>query len=305
MSNKLNWLDSFAESQAKKMNKTASLNKQAEQIIVDPEEIPGAVEGKEVTYNNKKYTVINPKYSDEIGAGVVLEACCEDKDEEKKVNAALEDENSEVEKVEEEVPATDEPVEEAPVEEVPTMEATPAVNDPAMTMEMGTPTPSVPAGSMGAQEYHYTNPGDVYSIGDVRDQVEPQKFQGEAAETEQAWAQENATDRTVPEGKYSTNRIINQIVDSVMPTEPVVPEAPVEEEFKEEELPEMDAPEAPVEEVPTEEVPVEEEKEEVIAPTETVEDETEEVEEKDEEKEEEKKDPLVANKILKRILSLK
>jgi hypothetical protein len=294
MSKKLNWLDSFAETQAAKMTKTASLNKKAEQIIVDPEEIPGAIDGKEVTYKDRKYTVVNAAYSDEIGNGIVLEASEEDK----KVNAGLEDLNLEKEEVsvEETVPAE-------VINEVP---ATVGPMDAPMTMEMGLPTgtTTMPAGSMGAQEYHYTNPGDVYSIGDVRDQVEVQKFQGEATETEQAISQENAIDRTVPEGKYSTNRIINRIVDSVIPeVAPVTEIAPAVDEFVEEELPELDT---PVEDAPA----VVEEVDETIEPIETVEneeavEEVEEVDEKEDEKEDEK--PLLAtnNSILKRILSLK
>jgi hypothetical protein len=75
MSKKLSWLDQFAQEQAKKeaMKRTASTKKVASEIIVNPEDVPGAEEGKTVEFNGETFTVKNANYSDEMGPGVVLE----------------------------------------------------------------------------------------------------------------------------------------------------------------------------------------------------------------------------------------
>jgi hypothetical protein len=73
MSNKkISWLEKFAEDQEKKISKTASLNKKAEQTIVDTEDIPGAADGQVVTFNGLKYNVVNASYQDELGTGILL-----------------------------------------------------------------------------------------------------------------------------------------------------------------------------------------------------------------------------------------
>jgi len=181
MSKKLSWLDKFAEEQASKMEKTASLEKKAEeQIIVDFDEIPDAETGASVNYKGASYKVVDANYNDEIGAGIILEK-----------EAALEDE-----KVEE---ALEAPVVEKKVTDAPEMAR--------------------------------TNPGDIYDI-EVRDTVEVQKFEGEAAETASNIAAENAIDGTTPEGKV--NRILQRI--KATPVVPAIEEAPVVEEVKEEVL---------------------------------------------------------------------
>lgn len=217
MSKRLSWLDKFAEEEAKKMEKTASLQKKADQVIVDPDEVPGATDGTEITYNGLSYKVVDANYKDEIGSGVVLE----------KIAA-----------VEEEVPA--EKCEkcgnetctcEAPAEEAPAMEMAPVAEKKVTD----------------APEMARTNPGDVYHM-EVRDTVEQQKFEGEAAETASNIAAEDAIDGTTPAGKV--NRILQRMQAPTPMATPVAEEAPVEEPVKEE---------APAEEVPvTEEAPVEE-----------------------------------------------
>lgn len=74
MSRKLNWLDKFAEEQAKK-ERTASKKAVAEQVIVNPSDVPGVTEGEEVMFNDARYKVVSTSYQDEIGEGVILEAC--------------------------------------------------------------------------------------------------------------------------------------------------------------------------------------------------------------------------------------
>lgn len=75
MSKKLNWLDKFAQEQAKKeaMKKEASLKRVANQIIVSPEDVPNAQEGQTVEFNGEQFKVVDANYFDEIGPGVVLE----------------------------------------------------------------------------------------------------------------------------------------------------------------------------------------------------------------------------------------
>ena len=75
MSKKLNWLDKFAQEQAKKeaMKKKASLKRVANQIIVSPEDVPNVQDGQTVEFNGEQFKVVDANYSDEIGPGVVLE----------------------------------------------------------------------------------------------------------------------------------------------------------------------------------------------------------------------------------------
>ena len=229
---KLNWLDKFAEDQSKKMQKQASLNKVAEQIIVNPDEVPDAIDGQEVLYNNESYKVVNANFSDEIGSGVVLE----------KISKVTEAElDGEV------LPAE-------------------------MSMEMSTDVaPTTPAGQKkvtdAPEKAVQPDQGNAGLHIEVRDTVEVDKFNEEAIETENQIAQENAIDRTVPEGKY--NRILQRMQSMPVVEETVVEEAPVEE-VAVEETPVEEVPveevveetpvveEAPVEEVPAEEAPVEE-----------------------------------------------
>lgn len=256
---KLNWLDKFAEDQSKKMQKQASLNKVAEQIIVNPDEVPDAIDGQEVLYNNESYKVVNANFSDEIGSGVVLE----------KISKVTEAElDGEV------LPAE-------------------------MSMEMGTDVaPTTPAGQKkvtdAPEKAVQPDQGNAGLHIEVRDTVEVDKFNEEAIETENQIAQENAIDRTVPEGKY--NRILQR-----MQSMPVVEEAPVEETVVEE----VPVEEVAVEETPVEEFPVEEVVEETPvveeAPVEEVP--AEEVSVEEAPVEDESKKQVTSNRILARIIN--
>ncbi|MNJ90193.1 hypothetical protein D3C87_77870 [compost metagenome] len=72
---KLTWLDKFAQEEFNKeqMKKEASLKKVADQIVVSPEDVPGAQNGAEVQYNGESFKVVDANFSDEVGPGVVLE----------------------------------------------------------------------------------------------------------------------------------------------------------------------------------------------------------------------------------------
>ncbi|MNM49706.1 hypothetical protein D3C81_607160 [compost metagenome] len=62
------------------MKKVASTQKVAEgegegnDVIVSPEDVPGATDGATIQYNGEQFQVVNANYSDEFGAGVVLRA---------------------------------------------------------------------------------------------------------------------------------------------------------------------------------------------------------------------------------------
>ena len=260
---KLNWLDKFAEEQSKKMQKTASFKKVAEQIIVDTDEIPDAIDGQEVSYKNKLYKVLNANYKDEIGSGIVLEKIAE-----------LDGE----------------------------------VLPAEMSMEMGTDVaPTTPEGQKKVTEAPekavQPDQGNAGLHIEVRDTVEVEKFNQEAVETEQQVAQENAVDRTTPEGKY--NRIEKRIQEMTQVEAPVVEEVVTEEVVEDLPVEEVETEETFEEEVPTDEIEIAEDSVEEVEQPEEVE-ETEEVEtecELTEEECEEDKKQIISNRILSKIFN--
>ena len=247
---KLNWLDKFAEEQSKKMKKTASFKRCAEQIIVDQEEVPGAIDGQELSYKNELYKVLNANFQDEIGPGVVLE----------KISKTAEFDGE--------------------------------VLPQEMSMEMGTDVaPETPVGTKkvtdAPERAIQPDQGNAGLHIEVRDTVEVDKFYEEAAETEKQIAEENAIDRTVPEGKYNRiERRIQEMVPTEVPAEDVETVETFEEEVPVEEVEEVETEETFEEEVPTEEV---------------VEEET--SNEEDLEECEENKKQIVSNRILSKIFN--
>ena len=73
MAKNIDWLDQFANDQYKQLKKTASINKIAEQIIVNCSAYPNAKIGSLVDYENNKYKVIDTEYHDKSGPGILLE----------------------------------------------------------------------------------------------------------------------------------------------------------------------------------------------------------------------------------------
>ena len=248
---KLNWLDKFAEEQSKKMKKTASFKRCAEQIIVDQEDVPGAIDGQELSYKNELYKVLNANFQDEMGPGVVLE----------KISKTAEFDGE--------------------------------VLPQEMSMEMGTDVaPETPVDTKkvtdAPEKAVQPDQGNAGLHIEVRDTVEVDKFYEEAAETEKQIAEENAIDRTVPEGKYNRiERRIQQMVPTEVPAEDVETVETFEEEVPVEEV---ETEETFEEEVPTEEVPEE-----------VVEEETSNEEDPEECKEEEKQ--VFSNRILSKIFN--
>lgn len=228
MDKKMNWLDKFAEEQEKKLTKKASLEKKADQVIVDAEEFPDVENGQEVTYNDEMYKVVNNKFADEVGPGVLLEKVSVKE-------AGIEDESVVVDSID-------------PIDPVNTVDET-------MNQEMGTSTlfnVETPIGGKKVTDApeHATQPdqGAMYDI-DVQT-AESDKFNAEAIQTEQQIASENTVDGTTPEGRV--NRILQRMMvpeQSMLPVEEPVAE-PVAEPIIEEPV---------VEEPIVEEVPVEDE----------------------------------------------
>ena len=243
----IKWLERFAEAEANKaMKKTASVKKVAKQIIVNVDCFPSAKVGSFVDYKDAQYKVVDDKFEDEKGAGIVLERLAD---------GSADDENSGDDTVMRheadgeadgaeggdmggdaeggegaEKVAQSEAGEEYPtVELVDTEKAAPSeeLSDAEHTK------------SVTDAPYHPTaNPGNAFAI-DC-----PDTFQEAAEETEKAIADEDAQDRTSVEGHYTWNK--NRILSAVMKD--------VEEEEKKEET----SVEAPVE--VSEEALVEEEK---------------------------------------------
>jgi hypothetical protein len=164
------WLEKFAQSRTtKKMNRTAS------QVIVDKDKFPDAEDGDTVDFENQKYKVVNSKFADADGEGVVLESIDED--------------------------APVETTEEVAAEET-------HVEPDVMDVAMGT-SPAYDKHKNKAQEYANVDP--EVNDPDPRDD-EVAKFEEEAKATEEAIAAEDAIDGT--SGATKPNRILQRMYDS-------------------------------------------------------------------------------------------
>ena len=275
MAKKIDWLDNFAESMAKKTNMSKVASKiTKEDIIVDREEVKNAKIGETINFNGKLYKVADLNFEDEKGPGAVLTE-----------------------------------VDEAPVEEV-TPAATPGsidTTDP-MSVSMGAPATGYETGQK-PQEYARTNPGDIYHY------EVPETFEQAAVETAQQIETERNFDRSSVPGHYTAPKNMGgapsmeaPIMEAPIMETPVteVPmetpmDAPVEEVVEETPVDEvLEAPtETPVDETLVEETPAEE----------VVEDEVVEDEDKSEDEDEDKdKEPVIGtryNRILRRIMASK
>ncbi len=145
MAKKIEWLDNFAESYSKEINKRTA-SKVKNEVIIEKSLVKGAKIGDKVKLNGKMYKIADLDFEDEKGPGVVIEEI-------------------------------DEPIMDvSPMSDGPSM-------DP-MEMEMGANPSSLGDNACTvAPERAVTDPGSVYDL-DVRSQ-EQAKFEGEAAETEQ------------------------------------------------------------------------------------------------------------------------
>ena len=254
----IKWLESFAEAEAKKtMTKTASVKKVAKQIIVNSSCFPSVKAGSFVNYKNDQYKVIDDKFEDEKGAGIVLErvadgsADADNSGEESPMRHQAEGEDAG--DSDEGGEGAEKTAQASPGEEYPTVELVDTGNAaPSEELSNAEHTKSVTDAP-----YHPTaNPGNAFAI-DC-----PDTFQEAADKTEEAIANEDAQDRTSVEGHYTWNK--NRILDAVMhdvkeeEKEEVPAETVVEETV--EETPENEVEEAPeFEEEVFEELPEEKE----------------------------------------------
>ena len=72
MTRKIDWLDNFAESYSKKIEKTAS-KIQKQSIIVDKNDVGNAKLNDVVNFRGKMYKIADLDYADEQGPGVILD----------------------------------------------------------------------------------------------------------------------------------------------------------------------------------------------------------------------------------------
>lgn len=72
MAKKIDWLDNFAESMAKKTNMSKVASKIKEDLIVDRELVNNAKVGEKINYNGKLYKVADLNFEDEKGPGAIL-----------------------------------------------------------------------------------------------------------------------------------------------------------------------------------------------------------------------------------------
>lgn len=252
----IKWLERFAEAEANKaMKKTASVKKVAKQIIVNVDCFPSVKVGSFVDYKDAQYKVVDDKFEDEKGAGIVLERVAD---------GSADDENSGDDTVmrheadgedggdmegsadegsgmgdsamchkadgEDEGGEGAEKVAQAsPGEEYPTVELVDTEKAaPSEELSNAEHTKSVTDAP-----YHPTaNPGNAFAI-DC-----PDTFQEAADATAKAIADEDAQDRTSVEGHYTWNK--NRILSAVLED--------VEKEEKKEETPVEVSEEALVEE---------------------------------------------------------
>lgn len=236
----IKWLESFAEAEAKKtMTKTASVKKVAKQIIVNSSCFPSVKAGSFVNYKNDQYKVIDDKFEDEKGAGIVLERVADgsaDDDNSGDSSPMLHQaEGEDAGDSDEGGEGAEKTAQATPGEEYPTVELVDTDNAaPSEELSNAEHTKSVTDAP-----YHPTaNPGNAFAI-DC-----PDTFQEAADKTEEAIANEDAQDRTSVEGHYTWNK--NRILDAVMHD--------VEEEEKKEEVPAETVVEETVEETPENEV---------------------------------------------------
>ena len=255
MAKKINWLDKFANDQFDVMQKTASLDKQAEHIIVDRSAYPNVKKGSQVDYQNTKYIVCDPQYMDEAGPGLLLKKVAEGDMETPVSTGEVDCINGTVQAstVEEEkncgdcfdapkevkaarrnrfslaelnldnlvLPEDNEGEKVAEASEYSDVIPEPGGNKPA---------PSAPIEGPGKKNvtdapYHPTfDPGERYSL-----EID-EEFQSAADRTADVIAQEDAQDRTTVKGHFTWNQ--NIILDNIV-KDFQKEDAPVDEEVDE------------------------------------------------------------------------
>jgi len=298
------WLENFANDEYKKMKKTASKKKIAEQIIVDCSDYPNAKVGSLVDYKSGRYKVVDTDFHDINGPGVVIEKIAEGEDIDMNnvptdggtVEASINDNECDGADCED-MNCGDEPTFEKLRHLFDKKEVKAAVDSlmdesyPSTVEQPGGVKPAPSDANIGPGRknvtdapYHPTfDPGEKYAM-DV-----PDTFEEAAERTARTIDAEDSIDRTTVEGRYTWNQSLNDILNSVSEDNEGVEdvaeeELPTEDEKIEDEL---------LEDIPEdndieEELPEEDSEKEEELPEEDSEDNFEEVDlpEEDEAKEE-------------------
>ena len=250
---KIDWLEQFADDYNKKMTKTASAKKSAQQVIVDRSEFPKAVAGNLVTYANAQYKVVDAEFEDEQGPGIILEkvgdfedggcddgACNTDEkecgdstvtladlknlfdDDVPEIEEETEDEAAEADEVPEETveQLVEDIVDESPEE---------VVEEPAEDY-YGSDKKTAPSKELGEEKkvtdapYHPTgNPGNDFAV----TKTHPDEYEDAARKTEEQIKNEDSQDRTTVDGHYTWNK--NRILDRIVADLTGIEEPTVEE----------------------------------------------------------------------------
>ena len=240
---KIDWLEQFADDYNKKMTKTASAKKSAQQVIVDRSEFPKAVAGNLVTYANAQYKVVDAEFEDEQGPGMILEkvgdfedggcddgTCATDEKEcgDSTVTLAdlknlFDDDVPEIEETEEETESVEDVADDV-VDEIPEV-----VEEPVEDY-YGSDKKTAPSKELGEEKkvtdapYHPTgNPGNDFAV----TKTHPDEYEDAARKTEEQIKNEDSQDRTTVDGYYTWNK--NRILDRIVADLTGIEEPTVEE----------------------------------------------------------------------------
>lgn len=242
MAKKIDWLEQFANDQYKQLQKTASINKIAEQIIVNCSTYPNAKVGSLVDYENNKYKVIDTEYHDKSGPGILLEKIAEVESPTASGEVSTKNGNVPPTSVENDsancgdcapLPKTasirtaaaeiDEDFDELEInddnDELANFDDSGSSEYPSIIPTPGgvKPIQSEPIIGPGQKKltdapYHPTyDPGEEYAL-DI-----PDTFQEAADRTANIINQEDAIDRTTVEGHYSWNQEIDNMLEGNAP----------------------------------------------------------------------------------------
>ena len=241
---KIDWLEQFADDYNKKMTKTASAKKSAQQVIVDRSEFPKAVAGNLVTYANAQYKVVDAEFEDEQGPGMILEkvgdfedggcddgTCATDEKEcgDSTVTLAdlknlFDDDVPEIEETEEETESAEDVADDV-VDEIPEEVVEAPVED-----YYGSDKKTAPSKELGEEKkvtdapYHPTgNPGNDFAV----TKTHPDEYEDAARKTEEQIKNEDSQDRTTVDGHYTWNK--NRILDRIVADLTGIEEPTVEE----------------------------------------------------------------------------
>ena len=250
---KIDWLEQFADDYNKKMTKTASAKKSAQQVIVDRSEFPKAAAGNLVTYANAQYKVVDAEFEDEQGPGIILEKVGDFEDGGGEDGAYNTDEkecgdptvtladlknlfDDDIPEIEEETEDATDETDEVPEETVEQLVEDIIDESPEKVVEeptedyYGSDKKTAPSKELGEEKkvtdapYHPTgNPGNDFAV----TKTHPDEYEDAAKKTEEQIKNEDSQDRTTVDGYYTWNK--NRILDRIVADLTGIKEPTVEE----------------------------------------------------------------------------